>query len=72
MKKIHNIILFPNGALAVFDKNGQQMAKYQSNLLCDKLRKWYKKGLLNGEEMIETSQAITPVKTWISIGDKNG
>ena len=43
---ITKILNFPNGALACFDANGQQVPEWQSNLLLDKLAQMREAGVI--------------------------
>jgi len=49
-----SVFLFPNGAIACLDADGQQVCAWQRNLFCDYLRLLRAAGVVTGATRVET------------------
>jgi hypothetical protein len=47
VRKITTVFFFPNGAIACCDERGEQVVEWQTNLLCDHLRKMREAGVID-------------------------
>jgi hypothetical protein len=54
---IQEIFFFPNGAIACTDTEGQQVVEWQTNLLCDHLRKMLDAGVITRDTVINARGA---------------
>jgi len=64
--RVEQIFFFPNGAIACTDSNGQQVTKWQTNLLCDRLKEMLAAGVIGPETKILGAGREALVSDWVS------
>jgi hypothetical protein len=65
--KIERIVFCRNGAVVVFDEQGQQVTQWQTNLLCDHLQKMLDAGVIGPNIPVETALGEGIVHDWARI-----
>jgi len=63
--RVEQIFFFPNGAIACTDSNGQRVTKWQTNLLCDRLKEMLAAGVIGPETKILGAGRDGLVSDWV-------